>query len=201
VSLEARRFLLEKGTSPEFGARELKRAIHRFLTQPLATLVIESKIAPGSTAKVVLSPDNQSLTFLTSPPDRTIVSSRPTILLVDDNRDFLRLLSLELTELTNWRVKTAQSVAEARQIGSTQPVDFALLDLILPDGNGIDLGGDLKHLDAKIHIAIMTGAELSSIEEEQCRKYGFDTVNKPFLPQHVVSLIQERLKRSARAIA
>ena len=35
----ARGFLLERGTSAEYGARELKRTIHRNLTQPLAAMV------------------------------------------------------------------------------------------------------------------------------------------------------------------
>src|SRR6266478_5328077 len=64
---ETRRFLLEKGTSAEYGARELKRAIHRYLTQPLATLVIESKIQPGSAVYVSLGEGNNTLTFETTP--------------------------------------------------------------------------------------------------------------------------------------
>jgi ATP-dependent Clp protease ATP-binding subunit ClpB len=47
VSEDSRAFLLQKGTSPEYGARELKRSIHKYLTQPLAPLVIESRIRPG----------------------------------------------------------------------------------------------------------------------------------------------------------
>jgi ATP-dependent Clp protease ATP-binding subunit ClpA len=44
----ARQFLLEKGTSQEYGARELKRMILRQLTQPLAALVENRKIPPGA---------------------------------------------------------------------------------------------------------------------------------------------------------
>jgi CheY-like chemotaxis protein len=201
VSDEARRFLLEKGTSPEYGARELKRSIHKFLTQPLATLVIESKSPSGSTAKVVLSEDRQSLSFITGAADKPIVTSRPTILIVDDNGDFLRLLSLELTSLTEWRVRTAQFVSEAKEIRAAEFIDFALLDFILPDGNGVDLGVELKKLDSNTRVAIMTGGELGKQEEAQCKEHDFDTVNKPFLPQHIVSLVRQRLKRTAPATA
>src|SRR5579875_896601 len=48
----AREFLLREGTSPEYGARELKRAILRHLTQPLAAMVAEGKIMAGATVKV-----------------------------------------------------------------------------------------------------------------------------------------------------
>ncbi|MBI3472314.1 MAG: ATP-dependent Clp protease ATP-binding subunit [Candidatus Solibacter usitatus] len=52
VSAEARAFLVERGTSPRYGARELKRAIHRELTQPLASLVSSGEVEPG--ARVVV---------------------------------------------------------------------------------------------------------------------------------------------------
>ncbi len=45
----AREFLLEKGTSAEFGARELKRTIHRCLVQRIAELHVAGRIRPGST--------------------------------------------------------------------------------------------------------------------------------------------------------
>ena len=41
-------FLLERGTSAEYGARELKRTIHRHLTQPLAALVAKGDVEPGA---------------------------------------------------------------------------------------------------------------------------------------------------------
>ena len=44
----ARKFLLKEGASEEFGARELKRTLHRFLVHPLAAEISASRIAPGS---------------------------------------------------------------------------------------------------------------------------------------------------------
>lgn len=45
----ARVLLLERGTSLEFGARELKRTVQRHLMQPVASLVAQGRIPPGST--------------------------------------------------------------------------------------------------------------------------------------------------------
>ena len=198
---ESRAFLLAKGTSPEFGARELKRAIHRYLTQPLATLVIECKIQPGSTVHVTVSGNKDSLNFETALQERLAVAPRPTVLIVDDNRDFLRLLSLEFTAATRWTVRTAQSVEEAEAINSSNVIDFALLDLLLPDGNGIDLGAKLLEQQPGIHVAIMTGAELSRVDEDECGRWRFAVVNKPFLPQQIIDLVCERVQVQARASA
>ena len=51
VDERAREFLLAKGTSSEYGARELKRTILRSLTHPLAALLSSAGIEPGSTVR------------------------------------------------------------------------------------------------------------------------------------------------------
>ncbi len=53
VPPETRRALLRKGASAEFGARELKRTLHRHLTEPLAALVAGGGIEPGSSVRLV----------------------------------------------------------------------------------------------------------------------------------------------------
>jgi CheY-like chemotaxis protein len=202
ISDESRSFLLEKGTSSEYGARELKRSIHRYLIQPLATLVIENTLQAGSTVRVLLNEAKDGLTFESVRGVKSAVVSPPTVLIVDDNRDFLRLLALDLGQAAQWVVTTAQSVVEAEHASSIVPLDFALLDFILPDGTGLELGAKLKKRWPAIHVAIMTGGELSANEEYECGKFGFDIINKPFLPQQIVGLFQERgIKKISRVSA
>ncbi len=52
VTAEGRKFLLSNGTSDEFGARQLKRVIHRHITQPMAAMVAGAGIDPGATLVV-----------------------------------------------------------------------------------------------------------------------------------------------------
>ncbi len=61
VGRAARRFLLEKGASREYGARELKRTILRQLTQPLAAMVSSGDIEPGAVVHVEPSPAGDEL--------------------------------------------------------------------------------------------------------------------------------------------
>jgi ATP-dependent Clp protease ATP-binding subunit ClpA len=56
VTARSRKFLLEKGTSPEYGARELKRVLQRQLMQPLASLVAGGEINPGASVRAEVSP-------------------------------------------------------------------------------------------------------------------------------------------------
>ncbi len=61
VPPRSRRFLLEKGVSEEYGARELKRTIQRLLVQPLASLIAAGEIDPGAHIRVELDSRKQRL--------------------------------------------------------------------------------------------------------------------------------------------
>ena len=64
VGPPARRILLEKGTSEEYGARELKRTILRQLTQPLAALVAEGAVEPGTIVRAEPTADGEGLALV-----------------------------------------------------------------------------------------------------------------------------------------
>ena len=64
VSDSARKFLLLKGTSEEYGARELKRVILRHVTQPLAAMVSTGEILPADVVRVEGSEDGLTLKVL-----------------------------------------------------------------------------------------------------------------------------------------
>jgi len=200
VTDQGRKFLVRQGTSPEYGARELKRTIYRYLTQPLSTLVIEGKVTPGSRVVVSVADDAQQLRFAMSESVGGVRNGqrRQTILIVDDNSDFLRLLCLHLEKATLWRLITAQSVAEADLLTVGQDLDFALLDLGLPDGNGMKVGQQLKSQNPGIQVIIMTGGELTLEEDEICRKEAFQAINKPFFALDIVKMIEGR-RRAATA--
>jgi ATP-dependent Clp protease ATP-binding subunit ClpA len=61
VSEQSRRVLLKTGTSSQYGAREIRRTLHRMITQPLATLIAEGRIPPGSSVQAVPKGDRLHL--------------------------------------------------------------------------------------------------------------------------------------------
>lgn len=63
VPPETRQALLRKGASAEFGARELKRTLHRHLTEPLAALVAGGGIEPGSSVRLLFD-DREDRLFI-----------------------------------------------------------------------------------------------------------------------------------------
>jgi ATP-dependent Clp protease ATP-binding subunit ClpA/ActR/RegA family two-component response regulator len=198
VPFESRQFLLRKGTSPEYGARELKRTIHRFLTQPLATLVAQGKIEPGSRVRVEVTEDGEGLNIRTLDQGAVRAPQHPTVLLVDDNRDLLRFLE-RLMAQAGWRLLTAESAAQAQKVIAEQLPNAALLDYLLPDGSGVELGLMLQRKAQKVQVIIMTGAQLTPEEEAVCQEYDFPVLRKPFLANDILNLIRARLFRSTAA--
>lgn len=61
VTRAARQFLLRRGTSSEYGARELKRAILRCLTQPLAAMTANGEIPPDAIVHAEPDPHGENL--------------------------------------------------------------------------------------------------------------------------------------------
>ncbi len=67
VSPAVRHFLVVKGTSREYGARELKRTILRHLTQPLAAMLANGEIAPETPVRATLSESGEELVLESDP--------------------------------------------------------------------------------------------------------------------------------------
>jgi ATP-dependent Clp protease ATP-binding subunit ClpA len=65
VPARSRRFLMKKGTSAEYGARELKRVLHHQLMQPLAAMVVNGEINPGASVRAEVGPGKAKLVLRT----------------------------------------------------------------------------------------------------------------------------------------
>ena len=192
VPFETRQWLIEKGTSAEYGARELKRTIHKNLTQPLATLVAKNQIDPGSRVRVEVNPDQQALTLRATSIGEEAAPAHPTVLLVDDNRDLLQFLERLMAE-SGWELMAAESASEARRMVAKRKPNAALLDYMLPDGNGVELAQQLKQVVPSLQVIMMTGSMLPAEEEAICEEHDFPVLRKPFLATDVMNQIRGRL--------
>src|ERR1039458_9237441 len=193
---ESRRLLLQKGTSAEYGARELNRTIHRHLTQPLATLVATSQVSPGARVRVDLADDGESLHIHSVEGDDTRTPAHPTVLLVDDNRDLLHFLERLMAD-AGWKLLTAESATEARKLMAAEKPNAALLDYMLPDGNGVELGVEFLQTQPRMLVIMMTGTILPAEEEALCEEHNFPVLRKPFLASDVMNQIRSRLTATA----
>ncbi len=192
VPFEARQFLLQKGTSAEYGARELNRTIHRYLTQPLATLVATNQVNPGARVGVEVADPPEKLHIRALESQTVPAPAHPTVLLVDDNRDLLHFLERLMAD-AGWTLLTAESATEAKCLALMHKPNAALLDYMLPDGNGVELGVEFLQAVPQMLVIVMTGTILPPEEEALCEEHNFPVLRKPFLASDVMNQIRSRL--------
>ena len=80
----------------------------------------------------------------------------PSILLVDDDEAFLKRLAKAM-ERRGFSVETAGSVAAGKAIATARPPAYAVVDLRLEDGNGLDVVEVLRERRPDSRIVVLTG--------------------------------------------
>jgi DNA-binding NtrC family response regulator len=189
---ESRQFLLQKGVSQEYGARELKRTVHRELTQPLATMVARSEIGPGALVRVGLSEDGKSLLIHADASTMKAAQVRPSILIADDNRDLLLFMASEMRD-EGWEMLTAESAATARELFRRCRPDTVLLDYLLGEDDGLKLALEFEAESNSTQIIMMTGGGLAQDELTLCEQHAFPILYKPFLTEDVLGFLRKRI--------
>lgn len=101
----------------------------------------------------------------------------PHILIVDDDTDTLRALS-QLVALEGFSTATASSLAQARECIAKQWPDVILLDLVLPDGDGMDLIQDVEARPST-EIVLITGHASIETSVQALRLGAADYLIKP----------------------
>jgi CheY-like chemotaxis protein len=189
VAPAARFFMLEKGTSMEYGARELRRMIHLHLTQPLAAMVANGEVTPGARVTVDLHEDGDHLTLVAvgGAPLPTIHPS--TVLAIDDNDAVLGWLNRVLTD-EGHRVLLGSSAADARRQVEKEVPDILVFDQILPDGDGVELAVSLLKEHPDTRAIVMSGAALDEEEMLLCQRYDIPFLKKPFVAEELLSALE-----------
>ena len=115
------------------------------------------------------------------------------ILLVDDEQELLDMLKSILEEEGFRRISTAKTVKEALDSVENFKPELAILDVMLPDGDGFSL---MKKLNADFPVLFLTAR---GEDEDKFRGFGLgadDYVVKPFLPKELLFRIMAVLRRS-----
>ena len=121
------------------------------------------------------------------------MKSEPHILIVDDNREILDLVSRFLVK-EGYRTSTALDGRAMRKILKDAKIDLVILDLMLPGEDGLSL---CRGLRAQSNIAIIM---LTAMGEETDRIIGLemgadDYLAKPFNPRELLARIKAVLRR------
>lgn len=84
------------------------------------------------------------------------IGDDPTLLLVDDDEAFLKRLAKAM-EKRGFAVETADSIAAGKAIATARPPAYAVVDLRLGDGNGLDVVEVLRERRPDARVVVLTG--------------------------------------------
>jgi len=122
--------------------------------------------------------------------------SKPFILLVEDDR-MLRSLVAENLENEDYDVMSTGLAEKADQYVSQHQFDAIILDLNLPDGNGLDLCKRWRHRQIKSMILILTAKDTEQDMLEGFSAGADDYIVKPYPLSVLLCRIEALLRRSA----
>jgi two-component system, OmpR family, KDP operon response regulator KdpE len=122
-------------------------------------------------------------------------ADRPRVLICDDEQQILRALRVILRD-AGYEPLPASTAEEALDVAAVRSPDAAIIDLLLPDGDGIEVCRRLREW-SDLPVIV-----LSAVGEEDAKVRALaagadDYVTKPFGPRELVARLQANLRRTA----
>ncbi|MDT0545654.1 MULTISPECIES: response regulator transcription factor [Streptomyces] len=122
------------------------------------------------------------------------------VLVVDDESALADLLSMAL-RYEGWEVRTAGNGAEAQRITRELRPDAVILDIMLPDMDGLTLLGRVRNELPEVPVLFLTAKDAVEDRIAGLTAGGDDYVTKPFSLEEVVARLRGLLRRSGAAAA
>jgi len=118
------------------------------------------------------------------------------ILIVDDEEDIRDVVRVSLEEFAGWSTITAESGVEGLQIAQTETLDAILLDISMPDMNGLQLCEALQANPEtqKIPVIVLTAKVLPSDRRRFIDLDIAGIITKPFDPMTIWRQVAEILE-------
>jgi DNA-binding NtrC family response regulator len=124
------------------------------------------------------------------------MAETPTLLLVDDDETFRKVIAGELAS-RGFAVTTVAGVRAALAAFAVGEPDVMLLDLRLPDGDGLDVLRAVRERSARTEVLILTGHGAIDTAIEAIRRGAFDYVTKPCPLDELEIRLRKALERRA----
>jgi len=119
-------------------------------------------------------------------------TNRPLVLIVDDEESLRSSMRMALEE--KYRVMTAGDGGKALSIVQDSPVDAVLLDIRLPEINGIEVLKQIREIDDTIPVIMITAVLTVNTAVKAMKRGAYDYITKPFNVDELHALLEKALE-------
>jgi DNA-binding NtrC family response regulator len=118
------------------------------------------------------------------------------VLVIDDDMEIQEMLEVFLQSLGLESAKALNAFEGLKQVAIYEP-DVVLLDIHLPDRDGVDLLREIKHINKNIAVMMITGYKEAENVIEAFRHGAFDCLLKPFNFEYMKNLLLQLKSRGS----
>ena len=115
------------------------------------------------------------------------------ILVCDDEPQTVRALRVILRD-AGYTIAAAETLAESLDLAAREPLDGAIIDLVLPDGSGIELCSQLRSWST-MPIIVLSALDEEEQKVQALRAGADDYVTKPFSGRELVARLEAVFRR------
>jgi PAS domain S-box-containing protein len=154
---------------------------------------VASECGRGSTFRIFLPATDEAAEVKTARPrEPTPLKHRGQILVVDDEAAVASVARLAL-QRAGYNVESCSGGLQALELCERQPFDLVLLDVMMPDLDGVEVLRRLKALGAESCVILMTGHAPETLQARLREFPDIRVLPKPFLPSELLREAQMTL--------
>src|SRR5437867_11103901 len=116
------------------------------------------------------------------------------VLIIDDERPVLMTLEA-LLKRHGYQVETAPTAAQGLKLLKSKTPTLVLLDLRLPDADGLEMLDRIKTELPKVQVIILTAHDSLHNAIESIKRGAYHFISKPYAPEELLSLVEKALEK------
>ncbi len=121
--------------------------------------------------------------------------SQTASILVIDDEEIMREILQELLTREGYSVRTASTAGEGIELARAMPFDAVILDVMLPDMNGLSALEEIRRIDEELPVLMITAFASVETAISAMKRGAFDYITKPFKNDEVLVVLNNATER------
>ena len=123
------------------------------------------------------------------------MAQTPASILIIDDEEIIREALEAVLVVEGYKVETAETAGQGMEVLANRAVDAVLLDLMLPDKNGLEVLEDIRRLDDELPVVMITAFGTIEGAVAATKQGAFYYFTKPFKNDEVTAVLRNAIER------